>query len=142
MPVTRDDLAELLKQFRDFSAKNNEELLGKLTRDFQLKLAELETRLRAEFMEKIAELEARHSAAKIAAAPTPLSVERGHKSRKTEHSSFQAASANGRVQRKQVVLLGFPEELAVTAAARTGTCRRYSEAICGLQRFRTNNQDL
>ena len=99
MPVEQADLDRLLNQFKEFSAKSNQELLDKLSKEFQGKLDDLEVRLRAEFMSKFTEIAASGE------------EDRGAKFQRTGMSSRRSASAEGRAPRKQVVLLGFPQEL-------------------------------
>ena len=107
MPVEQRDLDRLLTQFKEFSAKSNQEMLDKLSAEFQGKLDDLEKRLRDEFMNKFAEL------------ATSGEEERGGKFQRTGMSSRRSASADGRAPRKQVVLLGFPQELMQPTIQRT-----------------------
>ena len=61
MALTQADLDNLLAKFKDFSATNNQDLLKKMSEEFQGKLDDLEKRLREEFMSKFAEIEGKQN---------------------------------------------------------------------------------
>jgi hypothetical protein len=115
MPIEQGDLDRLLDQFKDFSKTSNQEMLDKLSAEFQGKLDDLEKRLRAEFMNKFAEMEVQQKAVG--------QEERGIKFQRTGLTSRRSASADGREPRKHVVLLGFPQELMQP------TIKRVAESI-------------
>ena len=118
MALTQADLDNLLAKFKDFSATNNQDLLKKMSEEFQGKLDDLEKRLREEFMSKFAELEEKQN--NNEGAP------RGAKFQRTGTSGRRAASADGRMPRKQVVLLGFPKELRQPTLQRTAESVRHT----------------